>query len=77
LQSPDEALAWLAAERQALLAAISQAGKLGFDRHVWQLAWAVWLFRDRQRHRLLRVPPPPVGTAADAPASSTNLWVIL
>ncbi len=43
-----EALAWFAAERQVLLAAIAQASDLGFDTHAWQLPWALTLFLDRQ-----------------------------
>jgi DNA-binding SARP family transcriptional activator/tetratricopeptide (TPR) repeat protein len=48
LSCPGEALAWFGAERQVLLAAIAQAGELGFDRHAWQLAWAAWLYFDRE-----------------------------
>jgi tetratricopeptide (TPR) repeat protein/transcriptional regulator with XRE-family HTH domain len=48
LGTASEALAWFAAERQGFIAAIAQADELGFDRHVWQLAWAVWLFFDRE-----------------------------
>jgi tetratricopeptide (TPR) repeat protein/transcriptional regulator with XRE-family HTH domain len=46
--SRSETLTWFAAERQVLIAAIAQAGELGFDRHAWQLPWAAWLFFDRQ-----------------------------
>jgi tetratricopeptide (TPR) repeat protein len=35
------ALAWFDAEQQVLLAAITQATESGFDRHAWQLPWAV------------------------------------
>jgi len=48
LGSASDARAWFEAERQVLLAAISQAADLGFDRHAWQLPWAVWLFFDRE-----------------------------
>jgi DNA-binding SARP family transcriptional activator/tetratricopeptide (TPR) repeat protein len=48
LGSGSDARAWFEAERQALLAAITQAADLGFDRHAWQLPWAVWLFFDRE-----------------------------
>jgi tetratricopeptide (TPR) repeat protein len=48
LHTPSEALAWFAAERQVLITAITQASELGFDRHALQLAWAVWLFFDRE-----------------------------
>jgi tetratricopeptide (TPR) repeat protein/transcriptional regulator with XRE-family HTH domain len=46
--SRSETLTWFAAERQVLIAAVARAGELGFDRHAWQLPWAVWLFFDRQ-----------------------------
>jgi tetratricopeptide (TPR) repeat protein len=36
-----QALAWFAAERPILLAAVGWAAGAGFDRHVWQLAWAL------------------------------------
>jgi DNA-binding SARP family transcriptional activator/tetratricopeptide (TPR) repeat protein len=48
LGSASDARAWFEAERQVLLAAISQAADLGCDRHAWQLPWAVWLFFDRE-----------------------------
>ena len=44
------ALAWLAKERQVLLAALRQAVDYGFDSHVWQLAWAVTYYFDRHGH---------------------------
>jgi DNA-binding SARP family transcriptional activator len=44
------ALAWLATERQVLLAAIRQAVSYGFDVHAWQLAWAVTSYFDRHGH---------------------------
>ena len=44
------ALAWLAAERQVLLAALHQAVSYGFDVHAWQLPWAVTLYFDRHGH---------------------------
>ena len=43
-----DAQMWFAAERQVLLAAISQADELGYDTHAWQLPWASWLFFDRE-----------------------------
>jgi DNA-binding SARP family transcriptional activator len=43
-----EALAWFTAEYQVLLAALRQAAELGFDVHVWQLAWALTSFFDRR-----------------------------
>ena len=45
-----EAAAWLAAERQALLAVLRQAVSYGFDTHAWQLAWAVTSYFDRHGH---------------------------
>jgi DNA-binding SARP family transcriptional activator/tetratricopeptide (TPR) repeat protein len=45
-----DAVAWLAAERQVLLAALRQAVSYGFDAHVWQLAWAVTTYFDRHGH---------------------------
>jgi DNA-binding SARP family transcriptional activator len=45
-----DALAWLADERQVLLAALRQAEDYGFDTHVWQLAWAVTSYLDRHGH---------------------------
>ena len=45
--SRSDTLTWFAAERQVLIAAIAQAGELGFDRHAWQLPWAARLFFDR------------------------------
>jgi DNA-binding SARP family transcriptional activator/Tfp pilus assembly protein PilF len=45
-----DAVAWLATERQVLLAALRQAVSYGFDTHVWQLAWAVTSYFDRHGH---------------------------
>jgi DNA-binding SARP family transcriptional activator/Tfp pilus assembly protein PilF len=45
-----DAVAWLATERQVLLAALRQAVGYGFDIHVWQLAWAVTSYFDRHGH---------------------------
>ena len=44
------ALAWLAAERQVLIAALRQAATNGFDVHAWQLAWALATYFDRHGH---------------------------
>ncbi|MEV4512593.1 BTAD domain-containing putative transcriptional regulator [Dactylosporangium sp. NPDC049525] len=42
------ALAWFAAERHTLPAAVRHAAANGFDRHTWQLAWALlYLFDQR------------------------------
>jgi tetratricopeptide (TPR) repeat protein len=43
-----DALAWFEAERQVLIAAITQAAEAGLDAPAWQLPWAVWLFFDRE-----------------------------
>jgi DNA-binding SARP family transcriptional activator/tetratricopeptide (TPR) repeat protein len=45
-----DAVAWLATERQVLLAALRLAVNYGFDAHVWQLAWAVTTYFDRHGH---------------------------
>ncbi|HET8643561.1 MAG TPA: tetratricopeptide repeat protein [Pseudonocardiaceae bacterium] len=49
------ALAWCAAERRVLLAAIQQAASAGFDGHAWRLAWtlATALQRQGRWHDLL------------------------
>jgi tetratricopeptide (TPR) repeat protein len=38
------AMAWLAAERAGILAAVRLAAAAGFEAHAWQLAWAVSAF---------------------------------
>jgi len=48
LGSSSDARAWFEAERLVLLATITQAADLGFDRHAWQLPWALWLLFDRE-----------------------------
>jgi DNA-binding SARP family transcriptional activator len=50
IANADAALAWFDAERQVLLAAISQASDASFDTHAWQLPWALTLFFDRRGH---------------------------
>jgi tetratricopeptide (TPR) repeat protein len=45
---PGQASAWLTAEDAVLLAAVEHAAATGFDRHVWQLAWALDDFLDRR-----------------------------
>jgi DNA-binding SARP family transcriptional activator/tetratricopeptide (TPR) repeat protein len=47
LDNRDQALVWLTAEHQVLLAAIDQAAGTGFERHAWQLAWSLtdYLYR--------------------------------
>ncbi|TDB78440.1 BTAD domain-containing putative transcriptional regulator [Micromonospora sp. KC723] len=51
-----QALAWFAAERVAVLAAIDRAAAEGFAAHAWQLAWAIkpWLSRQWHRHDQVR-----------------------
>ena len=46
--SVGDALAWFEAERQVLIAAITQAAEAGLDAPAWQLPWSVWLFFDRE-----------------------------
>jgi tetratricopeptide (TPR) repeat protein len=41
LGDAQEATAWLAGRRRVLLAAIQDAAASGFDRHAWQLTWAI------------------------------------
>jgi tetratricopeptide (TPR) repeat protein/DNA-binding XRE family transcriptional regulator len=41
-----DALAWFAAERDALLAAVERAAADGFDAHAWRLGWALVDFLD-------------------------------
>jgi tetratricopeptide (TPR) repeat protein/transcriptional regulator with XRE-family HTH domain len=44
------ALAWFAAERPTLVAAVRAAADAGHDRHAWQLAWATLEYLDRWGH---------------------------
>jgi tetratricopeptide (TPR) repeat protein len=46
----EQALAWFAAEHPAVLAAIDEAARKGFDTHAWQLAWTLTTFFERQGH---------------------------
>jgi DNA-binding SARP family transcriptional activator len=50
LGTADEALAWLAAEHRVLVAATALAASTGFDRHAWQLAWALTTYVNRRGH---------------------------
>jgi len=45
-----QALAWFVAELPSLLAAVERAGRAGFDRHAWQLAWALTSFLNLRGH---------------------------
>jgi tetratricopeptide (TPR) repeat protein len=45
-----QALAWLEAEHQVLLAAVVLAAKSGFDSHAWQLPWAMSPFLHARGH---------------------------
>jgi tetratricopeptide (TPR) repeat protein len=44
--APADAHTWFAAEHAVLLRIIALAARAGFDRHAWQLAWAVQPFLD-------------------------------
>jgi DNA-binding SARP family transcriptional activator/tetratricopeptide (TPR) repeat protein len=44
-----QAIAWFAAENPVLVAAVDQAAASGFDRHAWQLAWALADFFDQRK----------------------------
>jgi DNA-binding SARP family transcriptional activator len=44
------ALAWFESERRALLSCSRLAAQQGFDRHAWQLAWAMTAFLDQRGH---------------------------
>jgi DNA-binding SARP family transcriptional activator/tetratricopeptide (TPR) repeat protein len=46
----DAALGWLAAEHESLVAAVRAAHSRGFDRHTWQLGWALAPYLDRRGH---------------------------
>jgi tetratricopeptide (TPR) repeat protein len=46
----DEGLAWFTAEREALVSAVEHAVASGFDRHAWQLAWAMNRFLSIREH---------------------------
>jgi DNA-binding SARP family transcriptional activator len=48
LADREESLEWFRAERQVLIAAITQAADHGFCTHAWQLPWAVATFFDWQ-----------------------------
>jgi DNA-binding SARP family transcriptional activator len=54
IADPEDALTWFGAERQVLLAVIRQAAETGFDRHAWQIAWALtdYLFYRGDWHAL-------------------------
>ncbi|MEV6814162.1 BTAD domain-containing putative transcriptional regulator, partial [Micromonospora sp. NPDC051296] len=45
-----QALAWFAEEHGVLLRVVELAARHGFDRHVWQLAWALTTFLSRRSH---------------------------
>jgi DNA-binding SARP family transcriptional activator/tetratricopeptide (TPR) repeat protein len=46
----DQALAWFAAERAVLLAAVRQSAVTGFDTHTWALAWTLANVQERRGH---------------------------
>ncbi len=45
-----QAMAWFEAEHQVLLAAVTLATESGFDRHAWQLPWAITPFLQIRGH---------------------------
>jgi len=45
-----QALAWFDAEEKVLRAAVAAAVRSGFDRHAWQLPWAMLPFLDNRGH---------------------------
>jgi DNA-binding SARP family transcriptional activator len=47
-ETPEQALAWFAAERPVLLAAAALASRSGLDQHAWRLAWALGPYLDRE-----------------------------
>ncbi|MFD9733595.1 BTAD domain-containing putative transcriptional regulator [Umezawaea sp. NPDC059074] len=46
----EAAARWWDAEHRVLVAAVSLAAKQGFDRHAWQIAWAIAVDLDRGGH---------------------------
>ncbi|NRQ32552.1 tetratricopeptide repeat protein [Nonomuraea sp. NN258] len=50
LTGHDDALDWFTTQHAALLAAVQQAAELTLDAHVWQLAWSLADYLDRQGH---------------------------
>ena len=63
-----QALAWFAAERNVLLAAVTLAAESGSDSHAWQLPWAMSLFLNTRGHYQEWV-----GTQRTALAAATRL----
>ncbi|MGN9909662.1 BTAD domain-containing putative transcriptional regulator [Phytohabitans sp. LJ34] len=66
----EDALAWLDAERPALLGAVRLAGEGGFDAHAWQLAWSLadflhWQGRWHDRVATLRTALAAAGRLGD------------
>jgi len=45
-----QAQAWFEAEREVLVAVAGRAAEAGFDRHAWQIPWAMRNFLDREGH---------------------------
>jgi DNA-binding SARP family transcriptional activator len=50
LSSHDEALDWFTAEHSVLMSLAGLAGDAGHDAHVWQLAWTMANYLERQGH---------------------------
>jgi hypothetical protein len=75
---PGEALAWLTAERPALLATLRVAADLGLDRQVCQLAQAMFVFLHRQGFWRDRADTQRTAVAAARrlgdPAAAARMW---
>jgi tetratricopeptide (TPR) repeat protein/transcriptional regulator with XRE-family HTH domain len=50
IEDRDAAVAWFAAERAVLVAAVNAAVDAGLDRRAWQLAWSILEYLDRWGH---------------------------
>ncbi|HEU4422625.1 MAG TPA: BTAD domain-containing putative transcriptional regulator, partial [Pilimelia sp.] len=72
------AMRWLTIEHPGLLAAVEQAGRLGFDTHVRQVAWTLGGFFHRRGHwhdwvRVQRAAFEAAGRGADRPGQAHAL----
>jgi tetratricopeptide (TPR) repeat protein/transcriptional regulator with XRE-family HTH domain len=59
-----QAMTWFEAEHDVLSAAVSRAAESGFDRHAWQLPWAMAVYHQRGGHAHERVAMLGTGLAA-------------
>jgi tetratricopeptide (TPR) repeat protein/transcriptional regulator with XRE-family HTH domain len=59
-----QAMAWLGAEHQVLLGAVTFAAESGFDGHAWRIGLALWDFLDRRGHLHQLVPIQGIALAA-------------